>query len=156
MKSLRYARLGMIAVFVLGLAAVAYLRAADAADSAWGTSYDKALADAKAGKKLIFADFTGSDWCGYCIKLKKEVLDGEEFNKLAKDKFVLLEVDFPNAKPQSDDVKKQNKQLSEKFKIEGYPTIIIMDGDGKELGRIVGYGGKEGWNKELKDILAKQ
>jgi protein disulfide-isomerase len=147
-------RFGILFVFVLGLAAVQFLRG-DNAPEIGSKTYAAALQEAKASNKLVFADFTGSDWCGYCMKLKTEVLDGDEFKKLAKDKLVLLEVDFPNAKPQSDDVKKQNKQLAEKFKIEGFPTVIIMDAGGKELGRIVGYDGKDGWNKELQDILAK-
>jgi protein disulfide-isomerase len=123
-------------------------------DSLWGDSWDKAAATAKDQKRLILADFTGSDWCPWCIKLRKEVFDTDDFKKWAKDHAVLLEVDFPREKEQSDEVKAQNKKLQEKYSIEGYPTVVFMNADGKKVGEM-GYeeGGASNWIKKAQDIL---
>ena len=153
MKTSRLALLClMVALVVSGWMTV---RADDAGSKGWLTDYKQALANGKANKKIVFADFTGSDWCGFCIKLKKEVLDTDDLKKMAADKFVLLELDYPRAKEQSDEQKQQNADLAKQFKVHGFPTIILLDGDGKELGRIVGYGGKDKWAAQLNDILAK-
>ena len=136
------------------LSGLAVARAADTGNKGWLTNYKDALAAAKADKKVVLADFSGSDWCPPCKALKKD-LNKPEFKKLADAKLVLLEVDFPRKKKLPDDVKAQNNDLKTQFKIEAFPTCIVLDGDGKELGRIVGYGGKEEWQKELDAILAK-
>ena len=107
--------------------------------SAWMTDYEAAVAEAKATGKPVLADFTGSDWCGWCIKLSKETFDQPKFLEYAKDHLVLLELDYPNGKEQSEAVNKQNAELSEKFKIQGFPTLVLIDGDGKEIARHVGY-----------------
>ena len=70
----------------------------NAAESTWLTDLPKAEAQAKADNKIILMDFTGSDWCGWCIKFKKEVLDTKEFQDYAAKNVVLVEVDFPNKK----------------------------------------------------------
>src|SRR5712692_1191148 len=88
----------------------------------WLTSVPKAIEKAKTEKKLVLLDFTGSDWCPPCKALKKNVLSSPEFEKFAKDNLVLVEVDFPRSKPQTEELKKANEALSKKFKIEGYPT----------------------------------
>lgn len=110
-----------------------------AADAAWGTNYEKALAQAKAENKAVLLDFTGSDWCGYCIKMVKDTLGKKEFAEYAAKHLVLVEVDFPNGKAQTDEVKKQNAELGKKFGVQGYPTFLLLDKDGKELGRQRGY-----------------
>ena len=110
-----------------------------AADLTWGTDLPKALAQAKAEKKMVLMDFTGSDWCGWCIKFEKETLSTQKFADYAKTHLVLVVVDFPNKKPQSDALKAANKALGEKYVVEGYPTFVLLNGDGKEIGRQVGY-----------------
>ena len=112
-----------------------------AADEAWGADLPKALDQAKTEKKMVLMDFTGSDWCPPCKSLHKNVLTSEEFSKFAKDNLVLVELDFPKSKPQSDELKAANKELSKKYAVRGYPTIIVLDAEGKELFRKVGYGG---------------
>lgn len=110
--------------------------AAVQAEGLWLTDYEAALKQAKAENKRVLLDFTGSDWCGWCIKLKKEVFNTPEFETYAKNNLVLVELDFPQSKPQTAAVKKQNAELAAKFGIRGYPTIIIVDGDGKPLGKL--------------------
>ena len=110
-----------------------------AAEAAWQTNYEKALAQAKAENKAVLLDFTGSDWCGYCIKMVKDTLSKKEFTEYAAKNLVLVEVDFPNGKPQTEEVKKQNAELEKKFGVQGYPTFLLLDKRGKELGRQRGY-----------------
>jgi thioredoxin-related protein len=96
-------------------------------------------------------DFTGSDWCGWCIKFKKEVLDTAEFQEYAAKNVVLVEVDFPSKKEQSAALKKANAELKKQYDIKGFPTLIVLDKDGKEIGRQVGYakGGPKAFIKKL-------
>ena len=126
-----------------------------AGKGAWLSSYDKALEKAKADKKLVIADFAGSDWCPPCKALWSTVLSQQEFVDAQSSRAVLVEVDFPHQKPQDADEKKRNEELAEQFKIEGFPTVMVLDSTGKELGRVVGFDGKADWNKELAGILAK-
>lgn len=112
---------------------------AQAADLNWGTDLSKALAQAKAEKKLVFLDFTGSDWCPGCILFHDEVAKSPKFASYAKTNLVLVEVDFPNNKPQSDALKSANAVLQKKYDVEGFPTLILLNADGKEIGRQLGY-----------------
>jgi len=110
-----------------------------AAELDWSTDLSKALAQAKADKKMVLLDFTGSDWCGWCIKFDKEALSTDKFAAYAKTHLALVVVDFPNKKPQSDALKAANKALGEKYKVDGYPTFVVLNADGKEIGRQTGY-----------------
>lgn len=103
------------------------------------TDYAKAVEQAGKENKVILLDFTGSDWCGWCMKMKQETLDTPAFKHYAKKNLVLVEVDFPHNKPQTDAVKKQNQELARKFKISGYPAFVLLNKEGKELGRQGGY-----------------
>ncbi len=124
------------------------------AELEWITDFEKAKETAKKLKRPMLVDFTGSDWCGWCIKLDKEVFSKDEFKEYAKDNLVLVELDFPNRKKQSDALKAQNKALAKKYGIRGYPTILLLDADGKELAR-TGYqrGGPEKYVKHLQKLL---
>ena len=123
-----------------------------AGEAGWITNYAKAVEQAKTENKAILLDFTGSDWCGWCMKMKQETLDTPIFKQYARKNLVLVEVDFPQAKPQSAEVKKQNQQLSQKFNVHGYPAFIILDKDGNHLGRQDGYleGGPTAFLAEIK------
>jgi thioredoxin-related protein len=128
-----------------------------AADLNWGTDLPKALAQAKSEKKMVLLDFTGSDWCGWCIKFDKEALSTDKFADYAKSHLELVVVDFPNKKPQSDALKADNKALGEKYGVDGYPTFVVLNADGKEIGRQVGYapGGPEAFIAKLEGFSKK-
>lgn len=127
-----------------------------AADLDWSTDLPKAQAKAKAENKLVLLDFTGSDWCGWCIKLKKEVFSTSEFAEYAKENLVLVEVDFPRKKQLPAEVKSANAQLQKKYEIQGYPTIIVLNGKGEKVGQL-GYmrGGPEPFIAALNKLKAK-
>ena len=149
MKSILAKLTGTLAV--LALASTLAL-----AKDGWSEEYDKALAQAKADKKLVLLDFTGSDWCGWCIKLDKEVFSQAEFAEYAKKNLVLVELDFPRSKEQSKELKAQNTKLQGEFKIQGYPTIIVLNSEGKKVGEL-GYqpGGPKAFIAELDKLKAK-
>src|SRR5689334_19845576 len=120
----------------LGLIACWALLQAGAEELQWLTDLPKAQAQAKKENKLVMLDFTGSDWCGWCKKLNAEVFSKPEFASYAKKNLVLVEVDFPRAKKQTNEQKKANQELQDKYKIEGYPTIIVLNPDGKAVGQL--------------------
>jgi protein disulfide-isomerase len=93
-------------------------------------SLEAAQAEARSSGKLILANFTGSDWCGWCVKLKKDVFSKPEFEAWAKENVVLLELDYPKNRSQRADVKKQNEELASKYAISSYPTVLLLDVDG--------------------------
>jgi protein disulfide-isomerase len=109
---------------------------AGAAELEWLTDLSKAQAKAKAENKLVMLDFTGSDWCGWCIKLNKDVFSKPEFAEYAKKNLVLVEVDFPRKKKLSDGQQKANQALGQKYKIKGYPTIVVLDKEGTKVGEL--------------------
>jgi thioredoxin-related protein len=106
------------------------------AESSWITDYKKAQEDAKAGKKLMLLEFTGSDWCGWCMKLDKEVFSTPEFQNYASRNLILVKLDFPRRRPQTEALKKQNEQLAQKYGIQGFPTIIVLNGQGEKVGEL--------------------
>ncbi len=127
--------------------------AAFAGEAAWTENATEAMATAaKEGKDLLI-DFTGSDWCGWCIKLDKEVFSQEPFGAEAPKSFVLLKLDFPRQRPLSDDIKKQNAEWQAKFRISGYPTIVLADATGKPYAK-TGYrpGGAEKYIEHLAEL----
>lgn len=122
----------------------------------WLDNYDEALKQSKATGHPILADFSGSDWCLACKALEKEVFSQAAFASYAKDSLVLLSIDFPMEKEQTDAIKEQNQKLNDKFEIDGYPTILILDADGKELARTQGYqpGGPEKYVELIKSLIS--
>jgi protein disulfide-isomerase len=105
----------------------------------WTTDYNQALATAKASNKYVLLDFTGSDWCAYCIQIKKVVFSSPAFVTYARQNLVLVELDFPQRKVLPDKVKKQNALLERRYKVEGYPTVVMLAPNGKVLGQLNGY-----------------
>lgn len=104
----------------------------------WMTDMDAAKQKAAAENKAVLVDFTGSDWCGYCIQLKKNVFDKPDFDAYAKDKFVLLEVDVPRNPKFDKEQLKKNRELCEQFNVSGYPTILVLTPQGDVAGGFVG------------------
>jgi thioredoxin-related protein len=137
-----------------GLALIAMVRMGSAAEEGlWQTDFKAAQAKAKEEKKYLLVDFTGSDWCGWCIKLHNEVFDKEPFKAEAPKQFVLVELDYPQQKKQSEELKKQNHELAQKYEIQGYPTVLVMDADGQVIAK-TGYreGGPEKYLKQLSEF----
>ena len=109
------------------------------AESDWLNDYKKAQQEAKASNKLLLLDFTGSDWCGWCKKFDKEILSQSQFKDYARENLVLVELDFPRAKQQSPELRKQNQELAYQYQVQGFPTIVVLDGDGQKLWQYDGY-----------------
>ena len=113
--------------------------AGQASESSWGTDLPTALNRARSENKMVLLDFTGSDWCGWCIKFDKDVLSTGQFAGYAKSKLVLVRLDFPRHKEQDAALKQANEQLSKRFGVNGFPTFVLLNSAGRELGRQVGY-----------------
>jgi thioredoxin-related protein len=116
----------------------------------WQTDFAAAKSTATQQNKYILLDFTGSDWCPYCIQMDKEVFAKPAFTNFAGQKLILVKLDFPRKANQSAAEKSQNQELAKKYSIEGFPTYVLLDPSGKEIRRQVGYleGGPEafiGW-----------
>lgn len=126
----------MKTLFCAAVAAIAFTVTASAAELTWLTDLPKAKAQAKAEGKLVLLDFTGSDFCPPCIRLAKEVFPTKEFSAYAKQHLVLVEVDFPAKKKQAPELKAANEALQKEFKVDGYPTLIVLTPEGKKLGEL--------------------
>ena len=124
------------------------------AESGWLNDYKKAQEEAKAGNKILLLNFTGSDWCGWCIKFDRDVLSQPQFKEYARNNLVLVELDFPRAKTQSAELRKQNRQLAQQYEVVGFPTIIALNSDGQKLWEYDGYfaGGPEAFIAELEKL----
>lgn len=122
-------------------------------EEGWTTSFSQALRDADYQHRMILMDFTGSDWCGWCIKLDEEVFSQQEFKDYAKANVILFKADFPKQKVLPEELQKQNKELATKYQINGYPTILLVDTKGKPVGKL-GYmeGGPKAFIAELEKI----
>jgi len=120
----------------------------------WLTDVDEAGRLAQSKNRYLFIFFTGSDWCGWCKRLKQEVLDTDEFLKYANENFVLAEIDFPQNKVLPRNVVQYNQQLAQLFQVKGYPTIFVLDKFGKLVVR-TGYreGGAEAYIKFLRSSI---
>jgi len=124
------------------------------AESGWLNDYKKAQEEAKAGNKILLLNFTGSDWCGWCIKFDRDVLSQPQFKEFARNNLVLVELDFPRVKTQSAELQKQNRQLAQQYEVVGFPTIIALNSDGQKLWEYDGYfaGGPEAFIAELEKL----
>ena len=142
-------------IFTACLLASFLFATASLAGDGWMTDFEAAKAKAKSENKPMLLDFTGSDWCGWCIKLDEEVFTKDAFKAYAGDSLVLVELDFPRNKAQSDAVKAQNKALAEKYQIRGFPTILILSPDGEMVAK-TGYqsGGPDSYVEHLKGLIS--
>ncbi len=110
--------------------------AAAEATAVWTTDYAGALTQARQKKAKVFLFFTGSDWCGWCQRLDREILSTGAFQSYAAQNLILVKLDFPREIPQSDALKAQNDRLAGKYQIQGYPTVIVLDSQGKQVGQL--------------------
>ena len=105
----------------------------------WMTDLDAAKAKAAAENKAVLVDFTGSDWCGWCVRLRKVVLDTPEFEAYAKDKFVFMEVDLPQNPKFDTALRARNEELAKQYGVNGFPTIMVLTPQGELAGGFNGY-----------------
>lgn len=142
---------------IVGIVLIAGIVQGMGAGEDWLTDFDAAKAQAKEQNIPILVDFTGSDWCGWCIRLDKEVFSRDEFKQFAEEHLILFVADFPNKKELPAAIKAQNEKLAAHYGIRGFPTILLLDAEGKELAR-TGYkpGGPEVYVKHLKALMAEK
>ena len=122
----------------------------------WLTDFDAAKKMAAEKQLPILADFSGSDWCGWCIKLDKEVFEKQAFKTYAASNLVLFVADFPRHKAIPEALQKQNEALSKQYNIEGFPSVLLLDATGRVLAK-TGYepGGAEKYVASLQALLKK-
>lgn len=120
----------------------------------WLTDLDAAKAKAAKENKYILVDFTGSDWCGWCIKLDNEVFSKPEYKTWAEKNLVQVSLDFPRKKAQSADLKAKNNALAQQYGVTGFPTILILSPKG-ELVQKTGYqkGGPAAYVSHLEGFI---
>ncbi len=121
--------------------------------ASWSTDLGSAQSRAYAENRFVLVNFTGSDWCPWCIRLADEVFSKPEFHAFADTYLVLVEVDFPNRKYQTPAVKQANRDLASKYFVQGYPTVVILNSKGDKVGQL-GYlqGGPKAYVTALQNI----
>ena len=123
--------LSLLVSFSLGVAVLSANALAKTPDG-WTSDLEKALAKAKTEKKCVLVEFTGSDWCPPCIAMRKNVFSKKEFIDAASKKYILVELDFPKGDKA---LAEKNQPLALKYKIEGFPTVVLLTAEGKEFNR---------------------
>lgn len=120
----------------------------------WLTDLSQAQVQAKTEGKWVLIHFTGSDWCGWCMKLHKDVFQKAEFESYAKSNLVLVSVDFPKRKLQAPTVQQANQKLAAQYQVQGPPTLIVLDSQGRMLGKLnYGNGGAKAFLAELEKVI---
>ncbi len=129
--------------------------AAAATGEEWEVDLTAALAKAEKSNRIVLADFTGSDWCGWCIRLEKEVFSREKFKDFAAEKVVLCAIDFPRDKSKiTPEQAKKNEEYSSRYGVQGYPSIYLLEPDGSVFLK-TGYreGGAESYVEFLRSVI---
>jgi protein disulfide-isomerase len=123
------------------------------AEATWMTDLDAALELAAEQEKHVLVNFSGSDWCGWCIKLDKEVFSQESFVEFANENLILVLADFPRYKPQSAEQKQANESLAQKYGVRGFPTVLIFNPQGNLIEQ-TGYqrGGADAYVEMIKGV----
>lgn len=127
----------LFALISAGLAAdpSAPLSGGSIATAEWGESYAAAQALAREQKRPILIFFSGLDWTNLCRRMRTEIFLQEAFVRYAEKSLVLVHADFPKKTQQTSALRQQNRQLLRTFKIPYYPTVVLVDAEGRELGR---------------------
>lgn len=120
----------------------------------WKTNLEQAVTQAQKENKAVLVNFTGSDWCVWCKKLSDEVFSQNEFENYAEENLVLVKIDFPRSIPQSDATKYYNNGLAQRYGIEGFPTILVINSKGQLVVK-TGYqsGGAANYVNHIKSYL---
>ena len=120
----------------------------------WNGNLEKAIEQAKKENKTILVNFTGSDWCIWCKRLSAEVFQQKEFEEYAKKSLVLVMLDFPKDIEQTQETKEYNNMLAQKYGIQGFPTILLINSEGKLVAQ-TGYqpGGAAKYVEHIKSYL---
>ncbi|HKQ37563.1 MAG TPA: thioredoxin fold domain-containing protein [Verrucomicrobiae bacterium] len=141
-------------LFLVAAAVSLFFAAFARAESDWLHDYNKAQEEAKTNHKLLFLNFTGSDWCGWCIRLDKDIFSQPKFKDYAHDNLVLVELDFPRRKSQPTEERKQNMQLAQQYEVLGFPTIVVLNSNGQKVWKFDGYfpGGPEAFIEQLQKL----
>ena len=137
--------------------AAASMSFALAGSEGWMTDWEAAKAKAKAENKPILINITGSDWCGWCIKLEKTVFQKPAFKEFAAKNVILMEVDLPKKKELTPELKKQNEALKKQYLMGGFPTVLLLDAEGKKLSGDLGEleGGPDAYVKTIGEVIEK-
>jgi protein disulfide-isomerase len=122
----------------------------------WHEDFSKALEESAQTGKPILADFTGSDWCHWCVKLKEDVFETDVFEQWARENVVLLELDYPRRGIQDSEIKKQNTELKERYEISSYPTVLFLDQRGTVLGKMGYVNNPSEWISSVEKQLKMQ
>ena len=153
----------MLGLIACGQQQNAYQNAAEVpspdprAKQLWGDNLEMAKAQAATNNKLVFVDFTGSDWCPPCMALHDHVLTQKAFLDFAEKNLELVVIDFPKNKPLDEKVELANRALAEQYKIGSFPTVLVLDVDGGVVHREEGFGNKnaQAYTADLKKALNK-
>lgn len=146
-------------IFIIAILTLFFITACaqnteDSENLKWLTNLEKAQENAKEKGLPIFVDFTGSDWCGWCIKLREEVFSQEEFIQYSTENLILVKLDFPRAIPQTRETKAYNENLARKYGIRGFPTILLLDSEGQVIAQTgYQYGGAVKYVEHLQELL---
>jgi len=129
-------------------------QSASSDDLNWNGNLEKAIEQAKKENKAVLVNFTGSDWCIWCKRLSAEVFDQKEFEEYAEKSLVLVMLDFPKDIAQTQEIKEYNNKLAQKYGIQGFPTILLINGNGQLVAQ-TGYqpGGAAKYVEHLKAYL---
>ena len=130
------------------------VQAPEAAEISWQQNFDQALAMAKKEHRPLFLYFTGSDWCIWCKKMDREILESPTFQQALAKKLIFVKVDFPSTTELPPSIREQNEQLKNRFHIEGFPTVILLDPN-QNIIATLGYdpGGAKAFASAVEEIL---
>jgi protein disulfide-isomerase len=120
----------------------------------WTTNLEQAIELAKKEDKAVLVNFTGSDWCKWCFKLRDEVFVQSDFEEYADENLVLVVIDFPRSKAQSNETRMYNQTIAQQFGVQGFPTIVLFNKEGVPVAK-TGYqpGGAANYVSHIKSFL---
>ncbi|MFQ5729097.1 MAG: thioredoxin family protein [Waddliaceae bacterium] len=143
MMRIQHVFIGIFAFFLLASSHLVQAEQNQSSQISWLTNYEEAIELAESTSKPILLFFTGSDWCGWCDKLEKEVFETADFMKETSGKLIFVKLDFPMHTPQDTATTKQNKELQNKFSVRSFPTVVLIDAEERPIG-VTGYRAGDG------------